>query len=479
MNELFAAPDVNAHSINMFFEKCRQKNNDIHAMSIYINNEKKFSFSADPYSPYDRREIYSLSKSFTSAAIGAAWDEGLIDLDEKLTDIFPDKLPEKVSENLGEMTVRHCLTMTTGHEACVMSAMAFSDDPARGFLQSEVGKKPGTYFVYNTGSSCMLGLILERKTGRRLFDYAYEKILEPLGIADAYWTECAAPVNEGGIGLHISCRDIEKFGLMLANGGVFNGKRILSQEWVDMACSVQVSSEENGDSGTGIWTSGYGFQFWQSAQGGYRGDGLKGQLCMVMPKYGAVVSIVACTVNTEEEIVDAITLVEELIGKNGEPLAPLCYAPLGTDKDVSAFTGKTAVIENNPIGITTVRTEKTDTGIALTLLNGTRAQTLRAGNGRWETSELTFPCITPKILFFMDASKIETVRLASSFTVEDGKLIIRMKHLSDPHTVTVSVELDNNAVTAAVKAENFPEMLPESAGRLTGKIIGKTEINSK
>ena len=45
--------------------------------------------------------------------------------------------------------------------------------------------------------------------------------------------------------------------------------------------------------------------------------------------------------------------------------------------------------------------------------------------------------------------------------------------------MTVSVELDNNAVTAAVKAENFPEMLPESAGRLTGKIIGKTEINSK
>ena len=125
-------------------------------------------------------------------SIGAAWDEGFINLEEKLIDIFPDKLPKNISDNLSKMTVWHCLTMTTGHEECVMKSLFNSSDPARDFLANEVQYEPGTHFLYNTGASCMLGVILEKKTGRKLFDYTSEKILEPLGINESYWTECAS-----------------------------------------------------------------------------------------------------------------------------------------------------------------------------------------------------------------------------------------------------------------------------------------------
>lgn len=471
MKEFFAAPGVNAAAVNAFFAESLKKDNEIHAMSILIKGEKKLAFAAEPYSLYDKREIYSLSKSFTSAAVGAAWDEGLIDLDERLVDVFPDKLPEKVSENLSKMTVRHCLTMTTGHLACVMSKMVFSADPAKEFLACEVEKEPGTYFVYNTGASCMLGLILERKTGRKLFDFAYEKILSPLGISDAAWSKCAANVNEGGIGLHISCRDIEKFGVMLANGGEYDGKRILSQEWVDAAGAAQVSNKENGDSGTGNWTSGYGFQFWRTARDGYRGDGLKGQLCMIMPKNDAVVSIVACTKDMEAEIADTVALVENLLKKSDEQFEISDYKPSATNEDISDFLGKTAVFNENPTGITSAKAEKTDTGIKITLLNGKSAQTLFAGNGTWEKSELELPAITPKILQMMISDRAEKVRVAAAYTVKNGELVITARHLSDPHTVTVSIKKEGGEIVARLDTVWFPEMLSEEVRVLKGKPV--------
>lgn len=471
MKDFFATPDVNASAVNAFFAGSLKKDNEIHAMSIYINGEKKLSFAVEPYSRDDKREIYSLSKSFTSCAIGAAWDEGLIDLDERLVEIFPDKLPQAVSDNLAKMTVRHCLTMTTGHTACVMNKTVFSPDPARAFLACEVEKEPGTYFVYNTGASCMLGLILERKTGRKLFDYAYEKILAPLGIENATWSECASSVNEGGIGLHISCRDIEKFGLMLANGGEFGGKRILSREWVEAAGSAQVSNKENGDSGTGNWTSGYGFQFWRTAHDGYRGDGLKGQLCMIMPKNRAVVSVVACTKDMEAEIADAVTLVENLLGESDEQFNIPDYEPSKTDKDISEFVGKTAVFEKNPTGLTSAKIEKTESGLAITLMNGSRAQKLLVGNGKWEKSELELPSITPKILSMMVSDRCEKVRTAASFSLEDGKLVATVRLLSCPHTVKVSIEKSGNEITANLDTVWFPEMLSDEVRTLKGKIV--------
>ncbi len=191
MKEFFRNPRRQRIGGKHFFvwRKPEKKDNEIHAMSIYTDKEKNFLLRQSRIHSDDKREIYSLSKSFTSCAIGAAWDDRLIDLDEKLVDIFPDKLPEKVSKNLSKMTVRHCLTMTTGHIARVMSEIVFEEDPAKAFLACDVPKKNREHiFVYNTGASCMLGLILERKTGRKLFDYAYEKILSPLGIKGATWS---------------------------------------------------------------------------------------------------------------------------------------------------------------------------------------------------------------------------------------------------------------------------------------------------
>ena len=194
---------------------------------------------------------------------------------------------------------------------------------------------------------------------------------------------------------------------------------------------------------------------------------------MVMPKHKAVVSIVACTKDMEAEIADAVTLVENLLGKSDETFDIPDYRPSATDKDISDFVGKTVLLNPNPIGLTSAKFEKTDTGIVVTLLNGNRAQTLFAGNGCWEKSELELPAITPKILPMMVSTRPEKVRIASSFTVENGKLVITARNLSNPHMVIVTAEKTDKEVTVHLDTVWFPEMLSDKVRVLNGKIADR------
>ena len=109
-----------------------------------------------PYRATDKREIYSLSKSFCSTAIGFLCDEGKLSVEDRIVDLFPDKLPETVSDNLRKMRLKHVLSMNTGHRSCVMNHMIHSDDAPKAFLAQEVAFEPGTHFAYNTGATCML-----------------------------------------------------------------------------------------------------------------------------------------------------------------------------------------------------------------------------------------------------------------------------------------------------------------------------------
>lgn len=471
MKEYFISKDVSNDAINEYFRKSEEKKNEIHAIIVSVDGETKLEIAREPYSLDDKREIYSLSKSFTSAAIGAAVDEGLIDIDEPVISIFPDKVPEKISDNLRKMTVRHLLTMTTGHEDCVMVHLYSSKDPARSFLAQEVQYEPGTHFLYNTGASCMLGLILERKVGKSLYDYTKEKILAPLGIEGSRWTQCVNSAYEGGIGLHVSCRDIQKFGTMLYNKGVYEGKRILSEEWVTEAGKAQVDNSINGDSGTGNWTSGYGYQFWRTARDGYRGDGLKGQLCMIMPKNKAVVSIVGCTVDMEGEIADTVTLVENLLKEGHEELHLKSFEPIKcTQAGNSALYGKKIALDKNPLEIEDAEILKTETGIKLELtINGNKQQ-LFAGKGSWEKRDLYIQAFVPKILLFMNPYEKENIRVAASFTEENGDIVIYLRHLSNPHSVEMRFSENDGEIKLNIGVKEFPEMLIDEVQEIKGKI---------
>jgi hypothetical protein len=158
----------------------------------------------------------------------------------------------------------------------------------RGFFEVPVLHEPGTHFLYNTGATYMLSAIVQKTTGMKLLDYLQPRLFEPLGIQQAKWDESPQGINVGGTGLHIKTEDIARFGQLYLQKGRWNGHQILPEAWIEEATRSHIS---NGDDPASDWAQGYGYQFWRSRHGLYRGDGAFGQYCIVMPEQDAVLAM--------------------------------------------------------------------------------------------------------------------------------------------------------------------------------------------
>lgn len=233
-----------------------------------------------------RLNTWSVSKSFISVAVGIAIDEGLISIDEKICDSFKEYLPENPSENLTELTVRNLLTMTTGFD----HALFFSDDPERyitedwiaHFFKQEFSYKPGERFLYCNFNTYMLACLIEKKAGMDILEYLEPRLFTPLKILSPDWTRCPKGHIHAANGLYLTIDDFGNFGQMLLDGGVFEGKRIVSKEYLDMATRVQLPEE---------WDGHYGFQFWINKDGSFRADGKYGQYIIVLPEKDMVIAV--------------------------------------------------------------------------------------------------------------------------------------------------------------------------------------------
>lgn len=241
------------------------------------------------WSPYDattKHELYSLSKSFTSTAVGFAVAEGKVAVTDEVLKFFPADAPAEPGGNLKAMRVQDLLTMSTGHQ----------DEPptspdkicAKSFLAQPVPHKPGTHFKYNTAATFMQSALVQKVTGETVLDYLRPRLFEPLGIEGATWDRNFEGISLGGYGLRIRTEDIAKFGQLYLQKGRWNGQQLLPAAWVEAASAKQVS---NGSNPASDWDQGYGYQFWRCRHGAYRGDGAFGQYCVVLPAQDAVVAI--------------------------------------------------------------------------------------------------------------------------------------------------------------------------------------------
>jgi CubicO group peptidase (beta-lactamase class C family) len=241
------------------------------------------------WAPYDAEHnhvLYSLSKSFTSTAVGLAVAEGKLSIDDEVLKFFPDDAPADPSGNLKAMRVRDLLIMSTGHQD-EPSAAADVISP-KSFLAQPVPHPPGTHFKYNTAATFMQSAIVQKVTGQTVLDFLRPRLFEPLGIEQPVWDANFQGISLGGYGLRVRTEDIAKLGQLYLQKGRWNGKQLLPAEWVAMATSKQTS---NGSNPKSDWNQGYGFQFWRCRHNAFRGDGAFGQYCVVMPDQDAVVAI--------------------------------------------------------------------------------------------------------------------------------------------------------------------------------------------
>lgn len=242
-----------------------------------------------PYQPDDPHVLFSLSKSFTSTAIGLLAAEGRLSVDDPVLSFFPEQAPPQPSEYLQAMRVRHLLSMSTGHTSKLFERMDAEPTWVDVFLTHPVEYAPGTYWLYNSFATYMLSAIVQKLTGGRMIDYLRPRLFEPLGITEkATWERSPEGIDVGGWGLSVTTADIAALGQLYLQKGTWNGVRILPESWVDEATSMHT---DNSPHDNPEWRQGYGYQFWRCRHNAYRGDGAFGQYCVVMPEQDAVLAI--------------------------------------------------------------------------------------------------------------------------------------------------------------------------------------------
>jgi len=268
---------ISSRSILQFIEALEEAQPDaLHSVMIRRHGKIISQGWWAPYAPETPHLLWSLSKSFTSTAIGMAQDEGLLSIDDQVISFFPEDTPEEPSDNLKAMRISDLLRMNTGQAVEPSFRNMQSDNWVLAFLAHKVDYKPGTHFKYNSMATYMCSAILQKVTGMTMLDYLTPRLFEP--------------INVGGWGLSVTTEDISKLGQLYLQKGKWEGKQLLSKAWVEAATSNQTSNGSNPESD---WDQGYGYQFWQCRHNAYRGDGAFGQYCLVMPEQDAVIAITA------------------------------------------------------------------------------------------------------------------------------------------------------------------------------------------
>ena len=294
---------------------------DLHSILVLQHGkvlEEKF------FVPDTAHILNSVSKTFTSTAVGFAISEGLLHLDDKIVDLFPESVPENASDTLKRVTLRHLLTMNSGHGTDPTGATRSGDgDGVRGFREWPLQYEPGTCYCYNSLGTYVLSAAVQKVTGQKIVDYLDTRLWQPLGIEKPKWLESPAGINTGGWGLYLKTEDLAKMGLCILNGGKFAGKQVIPADWVKEMSAKQVPcvnagmnerqlqeiqanpehpayarfSPENND-----WVQGYGYQMWRCRHNAFRADGANGQYIIVIPEKDAVVVTTAHIPNMGQEL---------------------------------------------------------------------------------------------------------------------------------------------------------------------------------
>lgn len=266
------------------FLKEVEDNKSLSMISFTVANKDEvlFDYKKEPYLKDGLQLVFSITKSFTSLAIGMLYDKGLINLDEKIIGYFKDELPVNYDPLISEITIRHILTMTSGIVKENNFEMLKTGDYRTYFLSQEVAYKPGTHYQYHSATSHMLSALFTKITGVTIEDYLKEHLFEPLNITNYHWSKAPEGINFGGYGLSLNNDALIKLGQLLLNHGNYKGKQLISKAYLDLATSPQAIKQDYvGNPNAKAIGYQYGFQFHVSPNLSYRADGAFGQIVVI------------------------------------------------------------------------------------------------------------------------------------------------------------------------------------------------------
>lgn len=188
---------VSATAISTFLDSVVASKHEFHSLMLLRHGKVIAEGWWNPYRQDLRHSLYSLSKSFTAAAVGFARAEGKLLLNDKVISFFPNELPDTVSSYLKQLTVKDLLTMSVGQEPDPTGVVSQDTNWVKRFLALPIQYQPGGRFLYNSTATYMLSAIVSKVTGQKVLDYLQPRLFEPLGIAKPDWEESPQHINTG------------------------------------------------------------------------------------------------------------------------------------------------------------------------------------------------------------------------------------------------------------------------------------------
>lgn len=292
---------------NMLCELEGDRRANVHSLLVLCGGDVICECSAPGYSVNEWQASHSLSKTVCGMIIGRLVDEGMLSLDTRLVDVFPEvKYKDK---KFPLITIEHLLSMTSGVDFAEAGSITESDWTSA-FFAARVRFIPGTKFAYNSMNSYILARTAERVTGRSFGSLAEAYIFSPLGIKSYLWEKGPEGTEKGGWGLYMSPESWAKVGYMLLSKGAFNGKMVLSKEWISLSATVKaISPRANGNFN-------YAYHMWTGRDNGeLLFNGMLGQNVWICPK-NDIIAVITSGNNEFFQDSPALEIIRKNLGGN-------------------------------------------------------------------------------------------------------------------------------------------------------------------
>ena len=345
-----------------------EKGLNLHSLLIVRNGTLILEAYFYPYDGKTVHELASVTKSLTTTLIAIAADRGKLALDQPVLSFFPERRIANRDARKERLTVRHLAGMSSGlectaaHDEQTLDEMRASPDWVQFILDRKMTDEPGTRFVYCSPGMHLLSAILHKATGLTALDFARQYLFEPLGIRDVLWDADPRGISRGWGDAFLHPRDAAKLGLLWRQKGLWQGRRIVSAEWVEESVKVQIKTGRDDDYGFGWWITGN--------KGEYAAVGRGGQRIQVWPDIDTILVMTGGGVDIDDiEPLIAPALVDASrplpanpagVEKLAEAVAAAARAPApkpvpGLPAAAKSISGQTFEIQPNPFGIKALR----------------------------------------------------------------------------------------------------------------------------
>lgn len=289
---------IPSKALERFVDKLKEQKIPVHSILMARHGHLVMEAYYQPYDKEKLHRMFSETKSYVSLGIGLLVSDGVIHLEDKICQYFPEYLPGKVHPWLEEMTIKDMLRMETCHNMTTYKKTSTTENWVRSFFQTAPTHRPGQVFMYDTSASHTLCALVEKLTGQKLLDFLKDRVLRQIGFSEeSYIMEDPFGVSMGGTGLMAKPMDMLKVGLMLLNGGKHpddygkeDGRQVYPKEYLDQALGFQTPTAM---SSLRDW--GYGFQFWKMPGDGFAMIGMGSQDTMCFPEQDMVITMTSDT----------------------------------------------------------------------------------------------------------------------------------------------------------------------------------------